>query len=252
MITAPGAPLTGLALPVSTIPSPSPNHHTPSAQAIEAASASAHRAAARRSPSPAAPGWWRRSRSAARVMLDERGVPADRAGDDARVAGRRARQHRRLNALENMNDWYCSTPSSSHIPASASCSSRLTSGAHVAASAPAPSLLRHAGWTPAAAISLIRLSSASPAPGSQARGLTPFRDRRSAPLMATREFQEKILGPSFTMVQETTARKLSVISCRGKIAAQLDCCRQIASTGLNPLVVLNKPRGGIRRTPPGY
>ena len=40
MITAPGAPLTGLALLVSTIPSPSPNHHTPSAQAIEAASAS--------------------------------------------------------------------------------------------------------------------------------------------------------------------------------------------------------------------
>ena len=39
MITAPGAPLTGLARPVSTIPSPSPNHHTPSDQAIEAASA---------------------------------------------------------------------------------------------------------------------------------------------------------------------------------------------------------------------
>ena len=39
MITAPGAPLTGLAAPVSTIPSPSPNHHTPSDQATEAASA---------------------------------------------------------------------------------------------------------------------------------------------------------------------------------------------------------------------
>ena len=39
MTTAPGAPLTGLALLVSTIPSPSPNHHTPSAQAMEAASA---------------------------------------------------------------------------------------------------------------------------------------------------------------------------------------------------------------------
>ena len=25
-----------------------------------------------------------------------------------------------LNPLENMNAWYCSTPSSSHIPASAS------------------------------------------------------------------------------------------------------------------------------------
>ena len=40
MITAPGAPLTGLALPVSTIPSPSANHHTPTAHAIEPASAS--------------------------------------------------------------------------------------------------------------------------------------------------------------------------------------------------------------------
>ena len=39
MITAPGAPLTGLALLVSTIPRPSPNHHTPTAQAIEVASA---------------------------------------------------------------------------------------------------------------------------------------------------------------------------------------------------------------------
>ena len=64
-----------------------------------------------------------------------------------------------LNPLENMKDWYCRRPSSSHIPASASCSSRLTSGAPRDASAPAPSLLRPAGRTPAAAISLIRLSS---------------------------------------------------------------------------------------------
>ena len=39
MITAPGAPLTGLAVPVSTKPSPSPSHQTASAQATEAASA---------------------------------------------------------------------------------------------------------------------------------------------------------------------------------------------------------------------
>ena len=39
MITAPGAPLSGLAPPLSTPPSPSPNHHTPSAHRIEAASA---------------------------------------------------------------------------------------------------------------------------------------------------------------------------------------------------------------------
>ena len=40
MITAPGAPFSGLAAPLSTPPSPSPNHQTPSAHAIEAASAS--------------------------------------------------------------------------------------------------------------------------------------------------------------------------------------------------------------------
>ena len=39
MITAPGAPFSGLAAPVSTPPSPSPNHHTPSAHRTEAASA---------------------------------------------------------------------------------------------------------------------------------------------------------------------------------------------------------------------
>ena len=40
MITAPGAPLSGLAVPASTPPSPSPNHHTPSDQAIDAPRAS--------------------------------------------------------------------------------------------------------------------------------------------------------------------------------------------------------------------
>jgi hypothetical protein len=64
-----------------------------------------------------------------------------------------------LNPLEYMKAWYCSTPSSSHIPASASCSTRLTSGAPLAVSAPVPSLVRHAGLVPAAAISLIRFSS---------------------------------------------------------------------------------------------
>src|SRR6266581_2473062 len=39
MITAPGAPLTGLALPASTDPSPSPSHQTASDQATDAPSA---------------------------------------------------------------------------------------------------------------------------------------------------------------------------------------------------------------------
>src|SRR6516164_10476180 len=38
-MTAPGAPLTVLAVPASTPPSPSPNHQTPNDQATEAASA---------------------------------------------------------------------------------------------------------------------------------------------------------------------------------------------------------------------
>jgi len=39
MITAPGAPLTGLAVPFRTPPSPSPNHQTAADHTIEAASA---------------------------------------------------------------------------------------------------------------------------------------------------------------------------------------------------------------------
>ena len=98
-----------------------------------------------------------------------------------------------LNALENMKDWYCSKASSSHIPANVSCSTRLTSGAALATSTPAPSPLRHAGRVPAAAISLIRLSSLAPArtlmPGSSS-SRKPFSrdpDRRRNPLLATRE-----------------------------------------------------------------
>ena len=39
MITAPGAPFTGSAAPLSTPPRPSPNHHTPSDHTTEAARA---------------------------------------------------------------------------------------------------------------------------------------------------------------------------------------------------------------------
>ncbi len=52
-MTAPGAPLTGLAVPFSTPPRPSPNHHTAAAQATEPASAT--RTAGRQAmPSPSA------------------------------------------------------------------------------------------------------------------------------------------------------------------------------------------------------
>ena len=93
MITAPGAPLTGLALLVSTIPSPSPNHHTPSAQAIEARERQPYRRPPR---DPDRQQQLDRGEDRVQqhgVMLDEGGVPGDRAGDDARVAGRRPAEH---------------------------------------------------------------------------------------------------------------------------------------------------------------
>ena len=81
MITAPGAPLSGLAAPLSTPPRPSPNHQTPSAQAMEAASAS--RAVGRNAmPSPSSSWIVAKTVFSARMMRDQAGVPGDRPGDD--------------------------------------------------------------------------------------------------------------------------------------------------------------------------
>ena len=64
-----------------------------------------------------------------------------------------------LNPLVNMNDWYCSTPSSSQMAARASCSARLASSDGLAAAASVPSLPRHAVRLPATATSVIANSS---------------------------------------------------------------------------------------------
>ena len=83
-----------------------------------------------------------------------------------------------LNPLENMKAWYCSTPSSSQIPASASCNSRLASGAPRAVTARVPGLPRHAGRTPVAVISLIRISSLT-GPDTYRGGAIPERAPRT-------------------------------------------------------------------------
>ena len=59
------------------------------------------------------------------------------------------------NALENMEDWYCSTASSSQMPASASCSRLRWSGAAQRSSATA-ALLRQAAPPLVATLSVIR------------------------------------------------------------------------------------------------
>ena len=59
------------------------------------------------------------------------------------------------NPLVNMNDWYCSTASSSQTAARASCSTRLVSGGCHAPSAALLSLPRLAACPPATAMSLI-------------------------------------------------------------------------------------------------
>src|SRR5208282_171541 len=140
-----------------------------------------------------------------------------------------------LNPLENMKDWYCSRASSSHIPASASCSSRLTSGAPRDASAP-PSLLRAAGRTPAAAISLIRLSSLArpgrPCPDCCHPRKQVSRDPacRSAPLIATRECQGKYYGPFFRGSRVTEKKGLH-FSYRREPAGRVGCTWHIPQCG---------------------
>src|SRR5215472_12673238 len=76
MITAPGPPITGFAVPASTPPSPSPTHQTPRAQGIEAASATL---TVGRRAMPTA----RNSCTLANAALVQVGWPATRLAGDA-------------------------------------------------------------------------------------------------------------------------------------------------------------------------
>ena len=89
MITAPGAPAITFASGVSRPPKPSPSHHTPSAQATEAPSASLT-VGRHAMPSPMQHldnGDGDRGERA--VRADQPARPPDRSGDDGRVAASR-------------------------------------------------------------------------------------------------------------------------------------------------------------------
>src|ERR1700733_13207398 len=180
MITAPGAPLSGLAPPLSTPPSPSPNHHTPSDQRTEAARG-ARTVGRNAMPSPSSSWivaktalnstrWW-----SIRVASQVIGF-AMTAGLPSAVPASIW-----LKPLVNMNPWYCSTPSSSQMAARTSCSARLASTDGLAATGSVPSLPRHAVRLPATATSVIGTPSRYPADtggGRTANGNVKMNDRR--------------------------------------------------------------------------
>ena len=132
MITAPGAPVTGLAAGVSTPPRPSPSHQTASDQTIEAASAT------RTVRRPAMPSPSSNCTAANTALVAIPCCAIKRALHEigcATSAGLPAAEpaSRWLNALVNMADCACRMASSSQSAPSASCSSRRVSGACQAA-----------------------------------------------------------------------------------------------------------------------
>src|SRR5215471_6431346 len=161
MITAPGPPITGFAVPASTPPRPSPTHQTPRAQGIEAASATL---TVGRQAMPTA----RNSCTLANAALVQVGWPATRRADQVMGSAMNPGLPAAipasiwLNPLPNMNDCSCSTASSSQNAASPSCSQRRKLGA--AQVRPAPLAARLAGD---AAAPVTTLSSLFTDPGGQ-------------------------------------------------------------------------------------
>ena len=137
MITAPGAPLAGPPAPLRTPPRPSPNHHTPRPHAIEAPSASLR--VGRQAIPSAIVSWMNAKIALVRVPCSAM-ILADQLIGSAMTAGLPAAVPPSIceNPLLNMKAWNCSTASSSQMPASASCSRRLTSGAVQPSSCTAP------------------------------------------------------------------------------------------------------------------
>ena len=169
MITAPGAPPTGLAAALRIPPRPSPSHHTATDQTTEAARAAF---SAGRHAIPSASSNW----MVANAVFVETGwcsmMPDDQVIGRAMKPGLPAALSASIcpNALVNIQDWYCKTASSSQIPARASCSARRVPGTRqVTQAAAAPWPLR-AGERPANAVSLIQVS---PKGGCQRGALDP-------------------------------------------------------------------------------
>src|SRR5260370_19954760 len=128
MITAPGAPLTGFAVPASTPPRPSPNHRTPSDHAIEAASAAltVGRQAIPRAISSCT--------VANAALITVRWCPTSQASQligRATTAGvpRRGAPNIWLEPVVDMEGLYCRTASSSQIAAQPKHSHHPDSGA---------------------------------------------------------------------------------------------------------------------------
>jgi hypothetical protein len=110
--TAPGAPVSGCAMFARTIPSPSPNHHTISTHANEAASAGL---TVRRDSSPRPTRTWVRANS---VFHSRRSPTAIRAPQSMLVASHPGcpiapAVNCPTKSFEYMNDWNCRPPSSS-------------------------------------------------------------------------------------------------------------------------------------------
>src|SRR5215470_2507819 len=169
MITAPGAPITGFAVPASTPPSPSPAHQTPRAQGIEAASATL---TAGRQAMPTA----RNSCTLANAALAQVGWPATRRADQVMGSAMNPGLPAAipasiwLNPLPNMNDCSCSTASSSQIAASPSWSRRRKLG--VAQARGTPLARQLAGHAAALADTLFSLITESPSVPRQAAPFT--------------------------------------------------------------------------------
>src|SRR5579875_1217988 len=148
MMTAPGAPVTVLAPPVSTPPSPSPNHQTATDHTTDAASAG--RIVGRQAiPRPISS--WMVANAAFGPVRWCSMMPADQVIGWAMTAGLPGAVAASIwpNALVNMNGWYWSTPSSTQIAASPSCSQRRAPGAvQVAARLPRVSIRSGAAVVP--------------------------------------------------------------------------------------------------------
>src|SRR5215467_750236 len=159
MITAPGPPITGFAVPASTPPSPSPTHQTPRAQGIEAASATLT-VGRQAIPTPM------NSCTLANAALAQVGWSATRRADQVMGSAMNPGLPAaipasiRLNPLPNMNDCSCSTASSSQNAASPSCSRRRKLGA--AQVRPAPRAARLVGDAAALADTLFSLITEPP------------------------------------------------------------------------------------------
>ena len=198
----PGAPPTGLAVPASTPPRPSPSHHTLRAQATEAPSAS--RTVGRQAIPRASSSW-----IVAKAALSPAGCcPTRRASQmtgsltKAGLPGAAAASIW-LNALVNMTGWYCRIASSSHRAPRASCRRRRASGAAQSAGARA----RESPGAPVPRwVTAISLTAASPCPAFNFPGMCSLRRSREESYLCARMLWEKRKGEAIPVASRKGKR----------------------------------------------